>query len=189
MALPVNHDPPASSTFEQPALPKLSSTPTVHPGCCLALSAPLLTFISSVLPPPPHLALSIGSGYGLFEALLLASPYTLNIIGVEVHPSPNQYLPPSNHESVSGSRFLHPLAAKAKAWLFIYPRRVGMITEYFDAYGDTHVETVVWVGPKADWEDYKGCFGQRWTVDVESVDEVGGRAWELIALARKKAAR
>jgi hypothetical protein len=163
----------------------LPEKPAVHPGCCLALSAPLLVHLVPLLAPSPRLTLSIGSGYGLLEALLLAEPYRLNIVGVEVQPSSNRYLPASHHRTVSGSRFLEPLAAESATWLFVYPRRVGLVDEYIAAYGDGDVETVVWIGPTADWEDYKGCFARTWTVEVRGADEIGGRAWELIAVATK----
>lgn len=168
-----------------PPLPSLSAQPTVHPGCCLALSAPFLAHLATLLPPPPGLALSVGSGYGLLEALLLAEPYCLNVVGIEVQPSSNRYLPASHHRTVPGTRFLDPLAAESTVWLFVYPRRVGLVEEYLATYGEGEVEKVVWIGPTADWEDYKGCFGRRWHAQVRSADEVGGRAWEVIAVGTK----
>lgn len=168
-----------------PSLPPLFSTPAIFPGCCLALSAPLLAYLAALLPAPPHSTLSIGSGYGLLEALLLAEPFNLNVIGVEVHPSPNQYLPASHHRTVTGTRFLEPLAADSTTWLFVYPRRVGLVDEYLEAYGAGALERVVWIGPAADWDDYKGCFASGWDVQVPSAEEHGGRAWELISIATK----
>ncbi|KAF2243498.1 hypothetical protein BU26DRAFT_523791 [Trematosphaeria pertusa] len=167
-----------------PSVPALSSSPTAYPGCCLALSAPLLQRLCSLLPPTPSLTLSIGSGAGLLEALLLEH-HALNLIGVDVHPTPNRYLPCTHHRTVPGTRFLEPLAANAPAWLFVYPRRVALVEEYLDAYGKGSVERVVWIGPRADWDDYKGCFGRGWHVRLESADELGGRAWELVAVARR----
>jgi hypothetical protein len=157
----------------------------VHHGCCIALSTPLLAHLARLMAPAPRLALSIGSGYGLLEALLVANPYHVNIVGVEVQPSSNRYLPALHHRTVSGSRFLEPLAAESATWLFVYPRRVGLLEEYIAAYGSGGVEVVIWVGPTADWEDYKGCFEYSWDVQVRSADEVGGRTWELIAVAMK----
>src|SRR5690348_16040250 len=107
--------------FEPPPLPVLSTKPTMHPGSCLALSAPLLAHLDSVLPASPSLTLSIGRGAGLLEALLLARG--LRVLGVEVVPSPNVFLPPSHHEIVHVSRVLHSLADEAVAWMFVYPRR------------------------------------------------------------------
>jgi hypothetical protein len=168
-----------------PPLPTLTQTPKAHPGCCLALSAPLIAYLHSLLPSAPQLVLSIGSGFGLLEALLLASPPTLlHIIGVEVDPSPNVYLPPSNHRTVYGTRFLEPLAGEATTWLFVYPRRVGLVNEYLTKYGEGSVKHIIWIGPRADWDDYDGCF-LGWDTKVQGADEVGGRAWEVIAVASK----
>lgn len=179
----------ASLSFPKPPppLPEISAdSPVVHPGCCLALSTPLLSYLrEALLPPnPTTLVLSVGSGYGLLEALLLEPPSPLNLIGVEVAPSPNTYLPAEQHSIVPGSRFLEPLAAEAGTWLFVYPRRVGLIEEYLRAYGQGAVRKVVWIGPVADWEDYEGCFGG-WNVDVARADTVGGRSWETIAFATR----
>jgi hypothetical protein len=171
---------------QQHTLPRLVSTPKPYPGCCLALSTPLVAYLCTLLPYRPHLILSIGSGYGLLEALLLSPPYSLNVIGIEVQPSPNIYLHSSNHKEVIGSRSLHELAAETEAWMFVYPRRVGIVEEYLKTYGDGRVQCVLWLGPRADWEDYKSVFGKQWAVEVKAADEVGGRAWELIAVARKK---
>ncbi|CAO2648689.1 Nn.00g079560.m01.CDS01 [Neocucurbitaria sp. VM-36] len=175
----------AAAMKEPPTLPELSEKPTVYSGCCLALSTPLLAHISALLQPSPSIVLSVGSGFGLLEAYLSAKPYSLNIIGVEVEPSPNKYLPVSNHRAVHGSRFLEPLASEAMAWLFIYPRRVGLLQEYLSQYGEGSVEKIIWAGPKADWEDYVDCFAG-WDVTGQSADEIGGRASELIAVASKR---
>ncbi|KAJ4370033.1 hypothetical protein N0V83_005797 [Neocucurbitaria cava] len=163
----------------------LTEKPALYSGCCLALSTPLLTHISALLPSSPSLVLSIGSGFGLLEAYLNARPHSLNVVGVEVEPSPNKYLPASNHRIVHGSRFLEPLAKEASAWLFIYPRRAGLLLEYLTEYGESSVEKIIWAGPKADWVDYIGCFGG-WDVKAQGADEFGGRAWELIAVASKR---
>jgi hypothetical protein len=168
-----------------PLLPTLTQTPRLYSGCCLALSAPLITHLRSLLPPPPQLTLSVGSGFGLLEALLLtSSPTPLHITGVEVDPSPNMYLPPSNHRTVYGTRFLEPLAGEAATWLFVYPRRVGLVNEYLAKYGEWSVKQIIWIGPRADWEDYTDCF-LGWHTNAQGADEVGGRAWEMIAIASK----
>lgn len=173
-------------------LPAISSTPSVYAGCCLGISQALISYLCSLLPDPPTTVLSIGSGYGLLEALMLAEHPETIIIGVEVQPSSNQYLPPANHRSVVGTRFLDPLAADAEAWLFVYSKRVGLVDEYVNEYSRGRLKTIVWAGPKADWEDYATCFedspgkGIAWEVECTSADEVGGRAWELIAVARRR---
>lgn len=174
-----------------PPLPPLRASPAVHPGCCLALSAPLLENLANLLPSSPFIVLSIGSGYGLLESYLLSQPHNIRIIGVEVQPTSNRHLPPSHHHCVTGSRFLDPLAGEAKVWMFVYPKRVGLVDEYIEAYGRAGVEKIIWAGPKADWEDYKGCFegvrdGRAWDVVVKSADEIGGTAWEMLAVATKE---
>ncbi|KAF2024018.1 hypothetical protein EK21DRAFT_104972 [Setomelanomma holmii] len=167
-----------------PSLPTLTEKPTAYPGCCLGLSTPLLAHFRTLLPQAPALILSIGSGFGLLEAYLLELPPSVNVAGVEVEPSPNKYLPPSNHRIVHGTRFLEPLAKDAATWLFVYPRRVGLVMEYLDTHGEGALQTIVWVGPHADWSDYEHCFAG-WKTQMTSADQVGGRAWELIAVARK----
>ncbi|KAJ4983645.1 hypothetical protein SVAN01_10856 [Stagonosporopsis vannaccii] len=167
------------------SLPTLTNKATVYPGCCLALSTPLVAHLYSLLKPAPARALSIGSGFGLLEALLNASPYKAQVVGVEVAPSPNTFLPATHHRLVHGTRFLEPLAAEAGTWLFVYPRRVGLVNEYMANYSHNSVHRIIWIGPQADWDDYKGCFTTDWDVHTQSADEVGGKAWEMIAVARK----
>jgi hypothetical protein len=181
--LPDEEEPSTRAQDNTQQLPALTTTPTPYSGCCLALSAPLVAHLQSLLPPAPSLALSIGSGFGLLEAYLVAQ--NRNLIGIEVEPSSNQYLPASHHRVVHGTRFLEPLAAEATTWLFVYPRRVGLVQEYLTEYGNGSVDQIIWAGPKADWSDYKGCF-TNWDVREQSANEVGGRAWELIAVARKR---
>lgn len=166
-------------------LPQLTDKATVYSGCCLALGTPLVAHVRSLLPPAPALTLSIGSGFGLLEALLIAAPCSSNIVGVEVAPSPNAYLPRANHRVVHGTRFHEPLAAEAEAWLFVYPRRVGLVTEYLTSYGNQAVQKIIWIGPQADWDDYKGCFVDGWEVHTTGADIAGGKTWELIATARR----
>lgn len=175
---------------KQPSLPTLTAHPSVYPGSCLALSQPLLNNLSARLPKGPALVLSVGSGYGLLEALLLTPPYSINVVGVEVQPSSNRYLPATHHREVTGTRFLDDLADEADAWLFVYPKRVGLLDEYLKEFGKGKVELIVWAGPKADWEDYAGLLengklGVKWDVKAYSADEMGGAAWEMIAFARK----
>jgi hypothetical protein len=172
-------------SVEPSAPPALTDSPKAYPGCCLALSRPLVTFIHSHLPPPPALVLSIGSGFGLLEAHLLAIPQPSHLVGVEVDPSPNEYIPAANHRVVYGTRFLDPLAAEAAMWLFVYPRRAGLISEYLKTYGQGMVQRIIWIGPQADWDDYSGCFSG-WDVQLQSANEVGGRAWDMIAMLKSR---
>ncbi|CAI6328948.1 unnamed protein product [Periconia digitata] len=170
------------------SLPALSPTPAVYPGCCVALSPLLLSNLSTILPSSSSLILSIGSGTGFLEALLRSEPHDINIIGVEVHPSINRYLQTNHHRVVAGSYSLEPLAIEAETWLFIYPRRVGLVQSYISTYGQGVINQIVWIGPTADWEDYKQCFEVHWDLKVQSAGELGGRGWELVAVASKKPA-
>jgi hypothetical protein len=191
------------------SLPSLTDSPAVYAGCCLALSMPLVAHMHSLLPKAPALTLSIGSGFGLLEALLLAGPArarrdrdwgqeegekqgeghessnTVVVMGVEVAPSSNTYLPATHHRTVHGSRFLDPLAAEADVLLFVYPRRVALVSEYMAAHGCGNLHTIIWAGPHADWDDYKSCFAAGWEVCTQSAQEVGGKAWDLLAVARR----
>ncbi|KAF2280464.1 uncharacterized protein EI97DRAFT_430182 [Westerdykella ornata] len=180
----------ASSESPPPPLPTLTDAPKTFSGCCLGLSLPLLNHVHMTLSAAPGLVISIGSGYGLLEALLLSRPYSVNIIGVEVQPSSNQYLPPSHHRVVAGSRFLDSSALKSAVWLFVYPKRVGLVGEYVKAYGMGLVQKIIWAGPKLDWDDYRPVFldksaGMIWRVETRSADEIGGHAWEMLAIATK----
>lgn len=179
-----------SSETREKDLPELSITPTVHAGCCLGLSSSLVAHLHALLPPPPAVTLSIGSGFGLLEALLLKPPYNVNVIGVDVYPTPNSFLPATHHREVTGTRFLDPLAQHAYAWMFVYPRRVALVDEYLSRYGDREgsVQIIVWIGPTSDWDDYKDCF-REWDVDTKVAEEVGGRAWETISVATRKTER
>ncbi|KAJ8076408.1 hypothetical protein PM082_000831 [Marasmius tenuissimus] len=178
-------------SFHPPLLPQLTGEPQSHPDSCLSFSLPLLRAVHELLPAAPDLTLSIGSGSGLVESLLqtITEPYSLNLVGVEVMPSPNKYLPPTSHRCVQGTWALDPLSKAAKAWLFVYPKRVGLIEEYLNAHKTDGVQTVVWNGPRRDWEEFSTAFATSPSEDIELWDEerieaAGGRAWECIAIVR-----
>jgi hypothetical protein len=127
----------------------------------------------------------------LLEALLLQPPHKAHVVGIEVQPSSNRYLPPENHITVIGSRSLEPIAAEARTWLFVYPKRAGLVEEYISTYGKGNVKQIIWIGPKADWADYEACFAASagntsWNVKTQSADEIGGTSWEMITIARKE---
>lgn len=171
----------ASLESHDNVVPPLTEKPTTYPGCCLALSSPLVNYLKSLLPPPPGMVLSIGSGFGLLEAHLLAIPSSRHVVGVEVEPSPNQYLPTKNHRTVHGTRFLDPLAGLASSWLFVYPRRVDLVNEYLNMHGEGSVKQIIWIGPQADWDQYQCCFSTK-DVQIRDADQVGGRPWDMIAI-------
>ncbi|KAK2058619.1 hypothetical protein LY76DRAFT_493401, partial [Colletotrichum caudatum] len=173
-------------------LPRLTDDPRTLADCCLSLSRPLLRELHCRLPPAPHLTLSIGSGTGLLEGLLhdlassSSSSSTLNLVSVEVAPSPNRYH--AAHRTVPGTWALDPLAAEARAWLFVYPKQVALVRGYVAEFASGAVETVVYVGPRRDWDDFRAAFeGVAAGVEVWDggrMEAVGGRAWECVAVVR-----
>ncbi|KAK1596753.1 uncharacterized protein LY79DRAFT_587975 [Colletotrichum navitas] len=199
---PQDEDKKPSPSFIPLPLPQLTDEPQTLPDCCLSLSFPLLRELHGRLPPAPHLTLSIGSGTGLVEGLLhaLASsssspPHaTLNLVSVEVAPSPNRYH--AAHRTVPGTWALDPLAGEARAWVFVYPKQVALVREYMAAFSGEEgcaVETVVYIGPRRDWDDFRAAF-EGFARDVEVWDEekmeaVGGRAWECVAIVRPEKRR
>ncbi|KAK1712010.1 hypothetical protein BDP67DRAFT_357167, partial [Colletotrichum lupini] len=192
-------------------LPPLTNEPRRHPDSCLTLSRPLIKALHAQLPPAPELSLSIGSGTGLAEALLdsltdtqdpstredpqasqeLPVPRPLNLTSIEIAPSPNKYH--RNHRTVPGTWALDPAAAEAKAWMFVYPKQVALVRKYMEAFASgssgsgekgVAVETVLYVGPRMDWDDFRGAL-EPFAEDVEVWDEermesVGGQGWECV---------
>ncbi|KAK4663219.1 hypothetical protein QC763_606705 [Podospora pseudopauciseta] len=166
-------------------LPQLSTSPIRHPSSCCSLSLPLLSLLDTILPPPPSLALSIGSGPGLLEALLLHHyPARSNsIYGVEVSaPKPvNVFLPEQNTLTVTGTWAVvdSGLLKEAGALLFVYPRQPSLVQAYLARWEG---EIVVWIGPRADMEEFGPVFDE-WAVDKEGEDmrkgavEAGEGVW------------
>ncbi|KAF3811884.1 hypothetical protein GCG54_00003633 [Colletotrichum gloeosporioides] len=176
--------------FSPPPLPQLTDFPQTIPDSCLSLSIPLLSALHALLPPAPTLTLSIGSGTGLVEALLQSLPDAapLNLVSVEVAPSPNKYHHP--HRTVPGTWAVEGLAREAAAWMFVYPKQVALVREYMRLFVEgPGPEVVVYVGPRMDWGDFGGALegGER-QVEVwgeEGMEEVGGRGWEVVAVVRR----
>ncbi|KAF2202770.1 hypothetical protein GQ43DRAFT_391476 [Delitschia confertaspora ATCC 74209] len=190
------------------SLPPLTETPKAHPGCCLTLSLPLLTFLMSQLPPFPFMTLSIGSGTGLLEALLLShslspsspsssssSSRRLNIQTVEVAEKENQHMPPELHHTVPGTWALVEEARRASGWMFVYPKLTSLVERYLNEFVREEkgaiVKTILWIGPAMDWEDFEGMFRtlKGWKTEVWNAKDVGGRAWEVVAITSKTETR
>jgi hypothetical protein len=140
-------------------LPGLTSQPTRQPQSCASLSLSLLSFLDTVLPHPPRLTLSIGSGPGLLEALLLqhhpsrAGTEPVSFLGVEVSTPPgtrpvNRFLPEQNTATVSGTWAVAPEVKEAAGLVFVYPRQSELIQRYLDV--GRQAEVVVWIGPRCD---------------------------------------
>ncbi|KXH41302.1 hypothetical protein CNYM01_12060 [Colletotrichum nymphaeae SA-01] len=207
-----------SPAFTPAPLPPLTNEPQRHPDSCLTLSLPLIKALHAQLPPAPDLTLSIGSGTGLVEALLdsLAdthdpttqedpqasqespAPRPLNLTSIEIAPSPNKYH--RNHRTVPGTWALDPAAAEAKAWMFVYPKQVALVRKYMEsAFASSSsgsaekaaaVETVLYVGPRMDWDDFRSAL-EPYAESVEVWDEermegVGGQGWECVVRVRVK---
>ena len=132
-------------------LPQLSNKPFHHPDCCASLSKDLIRFLIKVLQPATALTLSIGSGTGLLEGLLLCHQPTLNLRAVEVSKDIPKYLATDKIEIVSGIWELCPSALEASSWIFVYPREPCLVKRYIEFYGQGKVNLVVWIGPRADF--------------------------------------
>ena len=174
--------PSISHVFQGLAL----STPGHLPACCSSLSLSLIQHLASLLPPDPALTLSVGSGTGLLEALLLYQRPTLDLKAVEV-PSSNssKYMPVDRLRIVNGYRDLCDLAADASAWMFVYPRDTWLLQEYVRAFGEQKCELIIWIGPRADQLE-NDVFGGMWM--KEDLENCGLRDYETMTLWRRRKA-
>ncbi|KAM0252925.1 hypothetical protein ACHAP5_000788 [Fusarium lateritium] len=191
-------------------LPKLDSqgAPVRFPICCLSISSKLLQILTDIfsntaLSDETSTTLSIGSGSGILEALLLThwqSRSLLSIEGVEVQQlggkAPvNRYLPEQAVYTVRGtwdvvSRLQDP---DVTALMFVYPRQPGLVSEYIKAITeqDLNVQVIVWLGPMADWEVFEPCFstgngtGQFGVSERRQGAEAGLDEYELMAVVRR----
>lgn len=158
----------------------LTEDSPIHlPDCCSSLSVSFLKRLASLLPSDPGLTLSIGSGTGLLEALLLHQRPTLNLKAVEVPTTNNKYMPADRIQIVNSYRDLCNLAADANAWMFVYPRDVWLLQEYVQAFGGQKCHLIIWIGPRADQLESK-FFGTMWL--KEDFEECGLKDYETMAL-------
>ncbi|KAI1618349.1 hypothetical protein EDD37DRAFT_606290 [Exophiala viscosa] len=145
------------------ALPPLSPTPLNHSDCCLGLSTTLVQCILDILHPkipslqiPALPVLSIGSGTGLFEALLttLSPRGTIEVHGVEVSSSSsaNKYLSLHLRHTVPTTFTLYDDATHFPVWIFVYPRDPRLVRVYLElAAASGRQVTLIFLGPKADF--------------------------------------
>ena len=159
------------------------NSPTHLPDCCSSLSLSFVEHLASLLPPNPGLTLSIGSGTGLLEALLLHNRPTLDIKAVEVPTTTNKYMPVDRIQIVNGYRDLCSLAADASVWMFVYPRDIWLLQKYVQAFGDQRCDLIIWIGPRADQLE-SGFFGGMWI--KEDFEECGLKGYETMALWRRR---
>ena len=113
----------------------------------------LIAKIASLLPTELGLALSIGSGTGILEALLLDYQSTMNLRAVEVSMAVNKYLPEDLMETVNGTWDLCKSAHDAGSWIFVYPREPGLVKKYAQVCGQGSTKQVIWIGPLADLQE------------------------------------
>lgn len=155
--------------------------------------------------------LSIGSGSGLLEALFLAylnsqcqrsgfDHALVNIEGVEVQQlgmrdHVNSYLPEQAIHTVRGSWDVTSRLqdSDVTALMFVYPRQPALISQYIKSIAEQNlkVETIVWLGPMADWEVFEPCFNtghescQFVVVETKHGRDVGLDEYESMAVARR----
>jgi hypothetical protein len=148
-------------------LPTLTESPLHQPDCCLGFSASLLGTILDIL--QPHIAsessptrrptktkcLSIGSGTGLFEALLRNyAPGLVEVHGLEVSSSTNanKYLPEHMRRTVQSTSTLYEEASEYDVWLFVYPRDPRLVRRYLEVASENKdPRMILFLGPKADF--------------------------------------
>jgi hypothetical protein len=165
------------------ALSKLTDQPAHFSDCCAGLSWPLLETLASRLPQSPALVLSIGSGSGLLEGLLLeATEGELNVYGVEVPPCVNKHLPEGRLLRVPCTASLHPDALLASALIFVYPRKASLVANYIDSFADGAVEQVVWLGHRSDLPEIQQILESAF-YKMELVEGPGLSSYELLVIA------
>lgn len=166
-------------------LPVLNDVPFHRPDCCLSLSTVLIAELVRLLPCEPEFTLSIGSGSGLLEALIMQHGPMRTVTGVEVNSTVNKYMPEESVHVVTGTRDLCRVAAAAYAWLFVYPREPKLVAQYLQLYSDTTVQLVVWLGPRADWEDHEPLFRSSAFNIIEIPQDCGLAPYEMMAAITK----
>ena len=161
--------------------------------------------------------LSIGSGTGLLEALINQSLSEdafgalqnaqlgiglnlLHVEGIEVHATPpvNRYLEEWSCHEVKGTWDLCEMAGEddVRAWMFVYPRDVGLVGRYVDMLptesGEGRarsVEMIFWAGPRCDIEEYDGTWKRleegKWIREQKMGKEAGLKEWEGIIVLRR----
>lgn len=148
----------STSSHARMKLPQLSDMAAQHPDCCCSLSKTLIARIASLLQTELGLALSIGSGTGLLEALLLDYRPTMNLRAVEVSKAVNKYLPGDSMETVNGTWDLCNSAHDAGSWIFVYPREAGLIKRYAQVFVQGSTKQVIWIGPLADLQEIQDIY-------------------------------
>ena len=167
--------------------PKLSEEPRHHPDCCVAVSRPFLVSLLDLLPKSPALVLSIGSGSGYLEASLLRLVHhdSLNLMGVEVSPRVNKYLPEQNFVCVEGTWDMYANAGSAQVLLFVYPREPRLMARYLQQCSQASCQTVIWIGPSLDWPDYEAVLQSSVFTSIACPPSPGSASYEMLYVATK----
>jgi len=174
---------PNSSANQTHLYDQLCASPTHFADCCVGISQPLLATLASRLPPSPALILSIGSGSGLLEAMLLKhSEESLDLFGVEVPSCVNKHLPPDRFVKVPSTTSMYPDAMLASSLMFVYPRMPALITAYLDASTGGALEQVVWLGHRSDWPDFESAMRSR-SSRIDVIEGSGLCDSELLVVA------
>ncbi|KUI62550.1 hypothetical protein VP1G_09665 [Cytospora mali] len=188
-------------------LPHLSDTPRRYPDFCLSISTRLIHALTDILSSASstqggqheNLVLSVGSGSGLLEAhmqsLWSSLPgCNLAIEGVEVRTAEearpvNRYLSEEHYTTVRGTFEISPRGQEASALIFVYPREPVLIQRYLQAARedeDSPLRTVVWLGPKADWDTFAYCLRDvPGFCSVEIPQDCGVVEYEMMVVIRR----
>ncbi|KAJ5458429.1 hypothetical protein N7475_009817 [Penicillium sp. IBT 31633x] len=164
---------------------QLLPSPKRFADCCLGISSTLITGITALLPKKPGFTISIGSGSGLLEALIVHNDQNVTVVGVEVDSTINRYIDEEDMNIVGGGWGLCSIARQAAAWMFVYPRDPNLVTKYIDAFGDQAVDLIVWLGPRVDWPDYEPRLCQSPFSELSFPDHIGLTPYETLVVARR----
>lgn len=166
------------------SLPVLTNRPKYYADCCASLSSVLISTIAQVLPPKPSYTVSIGSGSGILEALILQNRDELDLEAVEVSACLNQYLPEEKMTVVLGTWDLCPAVGNAAAWMFIYPRDIFLMCKYLRTYALTCVELLLWLGPRVDYHSIEISIPKKdWRMEV--IEECTSE-YEMLVIWRRE---
>ncbi|CAH0014886.1 unnamed protein product [Clonostachys rhizophaga] len=201
--------------MELPSL-MLGGAPVRHAHSCLSLSNKLFHTLFELLsptalptttdssPPENRVILSVGSGTGLLESLMISyfasnqSIYPqsacLSVEGIEVWQADsaelaNKYLSEPFINNVRSSREISSRLRDPEVFaiMFVYPRQPSLLSLYMTTILEMKLATrvVIWLGPVADWAEYESCFTRSdtsHTLDVYEGDDVGIWSYEMMAV-------
>ena len=168
------------------AFKNLTEEPAHYADCCPAVSKHLIKTLADRLPLSPALILSVGSGTGLLERMLLqageACGRPIDVYGVEVTSCSNVHLPRDRVLEVPSTTSVSEKLMLASTLMFVYPRQRSLIEKYLDASVGGTLEQVVWLGPRNDYPD-AGELLLASFLDIECLDGAGIAEYELLAIA------